>query len=57
VFGQVTGSMDVVDKIAAVPLGGVGPLADAALMTPVVIERVTITEASPASTQLPADTH
>jgi cyclophilin family peptidyl-prolyl cis-trans isomerase len=44
VFGQVTGGMDVVDKIAAVPLGGVGPFNDAAPATPVVIEKVTVTE-------------
>jgi cyclophilin family peptidyl-prolyl cis-trans isomerase len=60
VFGQVTGGMDVVDKIAASPLGGKGPFAGAAPLTPVVIEKVTISDqplpaAPPLST--PADTH
>lgn len=46
VFGQVTGGMDVLDKIGAVPVGsGVGPFPQASPMTPVVIEHVTITPA------------
>jgi cyclophilin family peptidyl-prolyl cis-trans isomerase len=51
VFGHVTGGMDVVDKIAAVPLhGGKGPFPDAAPATPVTIEKVTIADtAAPAS--------
>jgi len=49
VFGQVTGGMDVVDKIAALPLGGKGPFAGAAPLTPVVIEKVTITDLAPAA--------
>ncbi|HEY7976619.1 MAG TPA: peptidylprolyl isomerase [Rhizomicrobium sp.] len=58
VFGQVTSGMDVADKIAAVALGGVGPFANAAPVTPVVIEKVTIAEAPQApSAALPADTH
>jgi cyclophilin family peptidyl-prolyl cis-trans isomerase len=50
VFGQVAGGMDVVDKIAALPLGGKGPFAGAAPVTPVVIEKVTITDSAPAAT-------
>jgi peptidyl-prolyl cis-trans isomerase A (cyclophilin A) len=57
VFGDVISGMDVVDKIAAVPLGGVGPFADAAPLTPVVIEKVSIIDAPPAAAQLPADAH
>ncbi|HSN42154.1 MAG TPA: peptidylprolyl isomerase [Burkholderiales bacterium] len=59
VFGHVTGGMDVADRIAAVPLGGVGPFAGAAPMTPVVIENVSVVEAPPvppAATELPPDT-
>ena len=45
VFGHVTSGMDVVDKIAAVPLrGGKGPFPEAAPATPVVIEKVTVEE-------------
>jgi cyclophilin family peptidyl-prolyl cis-trans isomerase len=44
VFGQVTGGMDVVDKIAALPLGGKSPFEGAAPLTPVTIEKVSITE-------------
>ncbi|HEY2032340.1 MAG TPA: peptidylprolyl isomerase [Rhizomicrobium sp.] len=60
VFGHVAGGMDVVDKIAAVPLGGAGPFAGAAPATPVTIEKVsivTVPPAPPAATQLPPDTH
>jgi len=53
VFGHVTDGMDVADKIAAVPLGGVGPFADAAPTTPVTIEKVTVIDAPP----LPAESH
>jgi cyclophilin family peptidyl-prolyl cis-trans isomerase len=43
VFGQVIAGMDIVDKIAAVPLnGGKGPFPDAAPATPVVIQKVTV---------------
>jgi cyclophilin family peptidyl-prolyl cis-trans isomerase len=59
VFGHVTSGMDVADKIAATPLGGKGPFADAAPLTPVVIEKISIAAAPPtppAATQLPPDT-
>jgi peptidyl-prolyl cis-trans isomerase A (cyclophilin A) len=47
-FGEVTKGMDVVDKIAAVPLGGQGPFPPAATpVTPIIIKKVTVTE-SPA---------
>ena len=60
VFGHVTGGMDVADKIAAVPLGGVGPFAGAAPLVPVVIEKVSVVDAPPtppAAAELPPDTH
>ena len=48
VFGRVRDGMDVVDKIAAVPLGGKGPFPpDSTPITPVIIKKVTIIE-SPA---------
>jgi cyclophilin family peptidyl-prolyl cis-trans isomerase len=46
VFGKVVTGMDVVDKIAAVPLGGKGPFPGAAPMTPVTIEKVAVTDAA-----------
>jgi len=60
VFGKVTGGMDVVDQIAATPLGGTGPFEGAAPQTPVVIRSVsiaTVPPSPPAATQLPAGTH
>ncbi|HEY0282571.1 MAG TPA: peptidylprolyl isomerase [Rhizomicrobium sp.] len=43
VFGQVTAGMEVVDAIAAVPLGGgKGAFPDAAPKTPVLIKTVTV---------------
>ena len=48
VFGKVIAGMDVVDKIAAVPTGnGKGPFPDAEPVTPVVIEKVTVSEPVP----------
>ena len=46
VFGHVTGGMDVVDKVAAVPLGGTaGPFPpQASPLEPVTITKVTITD-------------
>ena len=46
VFGKVIAGMDVVDKIAALPTGGgKGPFPDAEPVTPVVIEKVTVSGA------------
>lgn len=52
VFGEVTGGMDVVDKIAASPLGGKGPFEGAAPLIPVIIQAVRIADGPPAM-----DTH
>ncbi len=42
-FGHVVQGMEVVDQIAMVPLGGgIGPFGDAAPMTPVIIQKVVI---------------
>src|SRR5258706_8766584 len=38
-FGHVAAGMDVVDAIAALPLGGVGPFPGAAPLTPAVIQK------------------
>jgi len=60
VFGEVTSGMDVVDKIAALPLGGKGPFAGAAPITPVVIQKVTIADLAPSvppSPPVPAVSH
>jgi cyclophilin family peptidyl-prolyl cis-trans isomerase len=42
VFGTVVSGIDVVDKIAAVPLGGKGPFEGAAPLTPITIRKVDI---------------
>ncbi len=42
VFGKVVSGMDVVDRIAAVPLGDHGPIPGAAPVDPVVIKSVTV---------------
>jgi cyclophilin family peptidyl-prolyl cis-trans isomerase len=42
VFGHVVTGMDVVDAIAALPLGGPGPFAGAAPLTPVVIQKASV---------------
>ena len=48
VFGRVSGGMNVVDKIAAVPLGGQGPFPPGATpATPAIVRKVTIAEQAP----------
>jgi cyclophilin family peptidyl-prolyl cis-trans isomerase len=43
VFGRVSDGMDVVDRIAAVPLGGEGPFPPGSTpATPVIIKKVTV---------------
>jgi cyclophilin family peptidyl-prolyl cis-trans isomerase len=46
VFGHVTGGMDVVDRIAATPLGGIGPFPPRATpATPIMVKKVTVSGA------------
>jgi len=48
VFGRVRDGMDVVERIAAVPLGGKGPFPpDSTPVAPVIIKKVTIIETPP----------
>jgi cyclophilin family peptidyl-prolyl cis-trans isomerase len=42
VFGQVVQGMDVVDKIAGVPLGDHGPFPGSAPVTPITIAKVAV---------------
>jgi cyclophilin family peptidyl-prolyl cis-trans isomerase len=42
VFGRVVSGMDVVDRIAAVPLGGVGPFPSQAPIKPIAISRISV---------------
>ena len=42
VFGRVISGMEVVDRIAAVPLGGVGPFPSQAPIKPVAILRISV---------------
>lgn len=47
VFGRVTAGMDVVDRIAGVPLGGHGPFPPPSTpQTPITIVKVTVTDAT-----------
>jgi peptidyl-prolyl cis-trans isomerase A (cyclophilin A)/peptidyl-prolyl cis-trans isomerase B (cyclophilin B) len=52
VFGRVTSGMDVVDRIAAVPIGAGGPMPYVWPQTPVTIEKVSILASAP--TRAPA---
>jgi cyclophilin family peptidyl-prolyl cis-trans isomerase len=51
VFGHVVSGMDVVDKIAAVPLGEGGPMPGAWPQDPIKIEKVSIATSRPAAPQ------
>jgi cyclophilin family peptidyl-prolyl cis-trans isomerase len=42
VFGHVVSGMDVLDKIAAVPLGDNGPMAGQAPVTPILINKISV---------------
>jgi len=55
VFGQVTAGMEVVDAIAQAPTGEAGPFPAEAPLTPIVVRRMTIVEATaPAPAPAPA---
>jgi peptidyl-prolyl cis-trans isomerase B (cyclophilin B) len=55
VFGHVTSGMDVVDKIAALPVGPGGPMPGAWPQTPVKVEKVSVL-AAPAPPAAPRST-
>jgi cyclophilin family peptidyl-prolyl cis-trans isomerase len=44
VFGHVTAGMDIVDKIATIPLGDHGPMPGAAPVDPIVITKVSVVQ-------------
>jgi cyclophilin family peptidyl-prolyl cis-trans isomerase len=44
VFGKVVAGMDVVDRIAAVPLGGAGPFPSQAPIKPIAISRISVVQ-------------
>jgi len=50
VFGRVVSGMDVVDRIAAVPVGAGGPMPGQWPQTPIKIVRIRITGAAPLAT-------
>jgi cyclophilin family peptidyl-prolyl cis-trans isomerase len=52
VFGHVVSGLDVLDKIAAVPLGDNGPMAGQAPVTPILIDKVSVV--GPAGNATPA---
>ena len=55
VFGRVVSGMDIVDKIAAVPVGAGGPMVGQWPQTPITITRVRITGGTPSTpAQTPA---
>lgn len=57
VFGRVISGMDVVDRIAAVPVGAGGPIIGQWPQTPITITRIRIVGASPSAAPLPAGSH
>lgn len=58
VFGKVVKGMDVLKKIAELPTGAAGPLAEDVPLTPVVIEKVALLPpAEPASSPRKGKTH
>ncbi|WP_414675506.1 peptidylprolyl isomerase [Methylocaldum sp.] len=42
VFGEVTGGLDVVDKMAKIPTGSGGPMATDVPQTPIIIQKATV---------------
>lgn len=49
VFGQVVQGMEIVERIGVLPTGKVGPFKSEAPLTPVVIEKIELTDAPPAA--------